>query len=95
MRRGDWALCTASGWPDDHSCEQLLTWCWKDGTHRALVVVNHDDVPAAAQIHLPWSDIANDMWQLEDLLSGEAFGRDGNEMQISSSWPPVAASCGP
>ena len=48
IRRGDWALCAATGWPDDHSYEQLLAWSWSDREHRAIVVINDADAPASA-----------------------------------------------
>jgi Alpha amylase, catalytic domain len=80
IRRGQWSRCEATGWPDDHSYEQLLAWCWTEGEHRALVVVNDADAPAAARIHLPWDDLAGDTWLLEDQLSGDLFERDGGEL---------------
>ena len=49
-RHGDWALCAATGWPDNHSYDQLLAWSWTDGQHRSLVVVNYADAPASARI---------------------------------------------
>jgi hypothetical protein len=80
VRRGDWELCGASGWPSDQSCGQLLSWCWTDGEHRALVVVNHGGAPASARIHVPWTDLTGDTWELHDLLSGETYERDGTEL---------------
>ncbi|MCU0260620.1 MAG: alpha-amylase family glycosyl hydrolase [Ilumatobacteraceae bacterium] len=80
IRRGDWALCTTSGWPDDPSHDQLLTWCWRDGAQRHLVVVNDADRRAAGRVHVPWDDLAGSTWQLDDLLSGGRFDRDGGEI---------------
>ncbi len=51
LRRGDWALCGASGWPDDSSSTQLLAWSWIDDEQRSLIVINFADAPAAARIH--------------------------------------------
>ena len=79
VRHGDWQRCEASGWPDDQSCDQLVAWCWSDDEHRSLVVVNLADAPAAAQVHLPWADLAGRTWRLEDLLSGDRFERDGDD----------------
>ena len=80
IRRGDWALCAVDGWPDDRSCEQLLSWCWIDDGRRSLVVVNYADTPAAARIDLPWDDLGAATWRLEDLLSGDTFERDGDDV---------------
>jgi Alpha amylase, catalytic domain len=79
IRHGAWALCQTSGWPDDQSHDQLLAGCWTDSEHRALVVVNYADLPAAARVHLPWGDLADQTWQLEDRLTGAVFERDGTE----------------
>jgi len=79
-RRGEWSLCTATGWPDDQSCEQLLTWCWRDDEQRTLVVVNDAGAPAAARVQLPWADIGEGRWRLDDLLSGDVYERDSAEM---------------
>ncbi len=79
-RRGDWALGSATGWPEDPSCDGLLVWGWRDGTDRTLVVVNDADGPAAARVHPPWDDAAGRSWRLTDLLSGAVFDRDGDEI---------------
>ncbi len=79
VRRGGWQLCSATGWPGDQSCEQLLAWSWSDDDHRSLVVVNLADAPAAALVHPPWDDLDGRVWSVDDLLSGAHFERDGSE----------------
>ena len=51
-----------------------------DADSRHLVVVNLCERPAQARVRLPWSDIADATWQLEDRLSGMRFGRAGDEL---------------
>jgi hypothetical protein len=80
LRRGEWELCAISGWPDDSTFEQLLSWCWTDAARRALVVVNHADAPASARVHLPWADLSGARWVLRDLMGGELYERDGTEL---------------
>jgi hypothetical protein len=80
VRSGVWTVCEAVGWPDDSSCDQLLSWCWQDREHRTLVIVNDGQAPAAARVRLPWPDLAGRGWRLADVLSGEAYERDGNEL---------------
>jgi hypothetical protein len=79
VRRGDWSLCSATGWPEDESAQQLLCWCWQD----TLVVVNWADAPAAAHVWLPWSDVGGRTWELRDLLSGAVFERAGDDVAAS------------
>jgi hypothetical protein len=85
VRRGQWRRVDASGWPEDTSCEQLVGWTWTDtdGGGRSFVVVNLGDRPSAARVWLPWDDLAGRPWQLRDLLSGDEFRRDGDELAAS------------
>jgi hypothetical protein len=82
-RRGHWQLCDVTGWPDDQSCQQLLTWSWSTDEQRTLVVVNFADAPAAAHVSLPWDDLAGQAWRLVDLLTSHAFVRDGSDLAES------------
>lgn len=105
IRDGDWALCPTSGWPGDASHDQLLAWCWSrpEGGPRSLVVVNDADVPASGRVHVPWPDLADRWWQLDDPVSGQGFTRDGTEIATEGlyvrlppwgfhilTWAPVA-----
>ena len=81
LREGRWQLCECTGWPDNQTAEQLLAWCWRSGGRRHLVVVNLDAGDAQARVRLPWSDLAGRTWRLHDALGGEAFERDGGELQ--------------
>ena len=83
LRRGDWKLCGASGWPGDASHAQLLTWSWVDEQQRSLIVVNFADRSAAARIHPPWDDLTERTWRLHDVLSGDVFVREGTEIATS------------
>jgi hypothetical protein len=81
LRRGEWQLCDRTGWPDNGSFRNLVTWCWREGEKRHVVVVNLSDSRSQARIHLPWNDLSNRSWQLEDLLSGARYRNEGNELE--------------
>ena len=83
LRHGEWQLCECAGWPDNRSAEQLLAWCWRTSGQRHIVVVNLAAQDAQARVRLPWSDLAGRTWQLHDALNGDAFERDGSELQDS------------
>jgi glycosidase len=78
---GDWKLCDRNGWPDNSSWNNILAWCWKWGEQRYLVAVNFSDHKSQASIRVPWQDIGGAKWRLVDVLSGERFDRDGQQMQ--------------
>ena len=83
LRHGEWRLCECAGWPDNRSAEQWLAWCWRTNGQRHIVVVNLAAQDARARVRLPWSDLAGRTWQLHDALNGDAFERDGGELQDS------------
>ena len=83
VRTGAWQLLPAEGWPDNQSGRDLIAWSWTheqadaDGVRAHVVVVNLSESPAQAQIPLPWPDLPGRDWDLDDLLGGETFTRDG------------------
>ncbi len=82
IRRGEWRLCDRTGWPDNASFQNIVAWCWRDGAKRHVIAVNLSESRSQARIHLPWDDLSNTSWQLEDLFSGAKYRDDGNELQI-------------
>ncbi len=90
VRRGDWALCAPTGWPDNHSYEQLLAWSWSDREHRAIVVINDAGAPASARIQMPWDDLAGRTWLLDDVLDGVRHERDGTELDAEGLYVELA-----
>jgi len=81
FRNGVWRLCERSGWPDNQSCQNLLAWCWAKGDERYLVVINFRQEAAQARVHVPWDALRGRGWRLHDVLSGEAYDRNGSEMR--------------
>lgn len=81
FRQGEWRLCERHGWPGNSTCHQLLTWCWKKGDERYLVVINFHQHPAQARVEVPWDELRGRRWRLDDVLSGEAYDRSGDEMR--------------
>jgi alpha amylase-like protein len=80
LHDADWRLCDVTGWPDNPSHRQLVSWCWSDGHGRHVVVVNLADEPAQARVRLPWDDLRGRSWTLSDRLGDERFERAGDEL---------------
>jgi hypothetical protein len=78
---GRWWLCIRTGWLDNPSFRNLVSWSWVHGDERYLIVVNLSDRPAQGHIHVPWGDAAGTSWKLTDLLSGAFYERDGDDLQ--------------
>ena len=83
LRAGEWLLCGRSGWPDNSSYMNLVSWCWSQNESRYLVVVNLSEIQSQARIHLPWNYLAGRTWQLLDLMAVDVFQRNGDEMHQS------------
>jgi hypothetical protein len=80
IHEGEWQLCEREGWPDNQSCLNLVTWCWRKDEERYLIVVNLSSQRSQALVKLPWPELASHKWFLQDVLCGESFEREGNGM---------------
>jgi hypothetical protein len=80
LRKGEWHLCEREGWPDNQSFLNIVAWCWEDGDKRHLVVVNLGECAAQCCVRVPWEETRGKTWRLDDLLCGESWDRDGDEM---------------
>jgi hypothetical protein len=81
FRNGEWRLCEMSGWPDNQSYQNILAWwCVKEEEHY-LIVVNYSDGAAQARVHGPWHELRGETWRLDDVLSGNIYDRNGDELR--------------
>ncbi|WP_405926606.1 alpha-amylase [Streptomyces sp. NBC_00035] len=80
VREGDWRLLTCTGWPDNDSHDNLLAWSWTAGQERYLVVINYSDRPAQGRVPLPWADFHGQSCELTELLDGNTYEREGDEL---------------
>lgn len=83
FRNGDWRLCDGSGWPDNQSYLNILSWCWVKDEERYLIIINFSEVNSQARIHVPWDELRGRTWRLIDSLSGASYDRSGDEMRDS------------
>jgi hypothetical protein len=81
FRNGEWHLCERSGWPDNQSFRDVLAWCWTKDSDRFLVVINFGRDIAQSRIQVSWDDLGGRTWRLNDVLSGDSYDRNGNELR--------------
>jgi hypothetical protein len=91
LSEGEWQLCERVGWPDNSSYMNLVAWCWSQNELRYLVVVNLSEDQSQARIHLPWDNLPGRTWQLIDLVDGDMFQRNGDEMHLSGLYVDLPA----
>ena len=80
LRDGAWSLCELSGWPDNESFRNLVAWSWAGNGKHHLVVVNLAERYSQGRVRMPGLNLSGRSWRLVDLLSGDVFERDGDEM---------------
>lgn len=81
FRDGTWQLleCTP-GWEGNWTHDCLIAFGWRYENQTAVVVVNYADNQSQAHVRLPFTDLAGRDWQLHDLLSGESFAWNGDDL---------------
>lgn len=77
---GVWQLCAVQGWSDNASNENVLGWAWRHGERRVLIVVNYSARRSQGMVQVPWDDMNGRVWRLADVLNGDVFLRDGNQL---------------
>ena len=81
MRNGAWSLCECSGWIDNPGYQGFFAWCWVKGNERYLVVINYQQHAAQAKVRVPWDELRDKVWWLEDVFAGETYERNGSEIR--------------
>jgi hypothetical protein len=78
---GKWSRCHCTGWPDNSTYQNLLSWSWSKDSDRYLVVINFSDSPAQGRVQVPWAGVQGKTCCLLDLFSGDTYERSGAEMR--------------
>jgi hypothetical protein len=78
---GGWQLRDATAaWDLNASHRALLTYTWRCGDERRLIVVNYSPVSAQGRVPLPDFGVRGRTWRLYDVINQTDYQRDGNEM---------------
>jgi hypothetical protein len=77
---GSWVLLDPVGWQDNTIRGNLVSWCWKRGPSRCLIVVNLSDVPSQALVKVPWGELKGRSFWLKDVFTATLYKRNGDEM---------------
>ncbi len=83
LRNGQWQNCKVTGWVDNKSYLNLLAWEWTMEQERVLIVINLSDQAAQGHIISGFGYPEGKTFQLFDVISGELYYRDSNEMNRS------------
>ncbi len=93
FRTGSWQLleCVPS-WSGNDSWDSFVAFFWKgtDG-EMALVVVNYAPFAGHCYVRLPFPELANLQWRLQDQMSQACYDRDGNHLLSEGLYLDVQA----
>ena len=93
VRDGQWQLleCTPA-WEGNWTWDCFLAFAWQghDG-ERLLVTVNYAPNQSQCYVRLPFPDLGNGQWRLQDLLGDATYDREGNDLQARGLIPGRAS----
>ena len=83
VRNGQWQLLECEpAWEGNWTCDCFVAFSWQgSGTERLMVVVNNAANQSQCYVRLPFSDLGDSQWRLEDLIGGAAYDRAGSDLQ--------------
>lgn len=83
VRDGDWQLLECvPAWEGNGTSDFFVAFSWQGaGGQRLLVTVNYSPHQSQCHVRLPFPDLANRQWVLQDLLGTSRYERDGNDLQ--------------
>jgi hypothetical protein len=83
IRDGQWQLLECvPAWEGNWTWDCFLAFAWQNYRgDRLLVTANYAPNQSQCYIRLPFTDLGNDQWRFEDLLSNAAFDREGKDLQ--------------
>jgi glycosidase len=83
VRIGQWQLLECvPAWDGNWTWDCFLAFAWQgsDG-ERLLVAVNYAPNQSQCYTRLPFADLGDGQWRLQDLLGDATYDRDGNDLQ--------------
>jgi glycosidase len=82
VRDGSWQLLEcAAAWQGNWTNDCFLAFAWQGaGNDRLLVAVNFAANQSQCRVRVPFADLANYSWRLQDLLGNATYDRAGNEL---------------
>jgi Alpha amylase, catalytic domain len=83
VREGQWQLLEClPAWEGNWTWDCFLVFAWQTPGHdRLLVAVNYAPNQSQCLVKLPFTDLGNRWWRLQDQLGTAIYDRDGNELQ--------------
>jgi hypothetical protein len=97
VREGRWQLLECvSAWEGNWTSDCFIAFAWEGpGGERLLVTANYAPNQSQCYVRLPFTDLGDRQWRLEDQIGSAVYERDGNDFQSRGLYldvPPWQAS---
>src|SRR5499427_759043 len=97
VRDGQWQLLECvPAWDGNWTWDCFLAFAWHSpGAERLLATVNYASNQSQCYVRLPFTDLRNSQWRLQDMLGAATYDRDGNDLHARGLYldvPPWQAS---
>jgi hypothetical protein len=90
-RDGEWRQRDViPAWPANPTHSNFIAYTWKRGDKRRLIVINFSDTRSQGRVQIPLFELENEMWELDDILNGRYFEREGNDMAVGGLYVDLA-----
>jgi hypothetical protein len=96
VRDGQWQLLDcAPAWKGNWTWDCFIAFAWHGAAaERLLVVVNYAPNQGQCYLRLPFADLGQAQWRLQDLIGDAVYERDGDDLQARGLYldePPWSA----
>ena len=82
VRAGQWQLLECRpAWEGNWSSDSFIAFAWELGDEKLLVTVNYSPEQSQCYVKLPFKDLVNARWQLEDSVGDAIYQREGTDLQ--------------
>lgn len=103
VRDGQWRLLECSpAWDGNWTNDCFVAFAWQGPAgERLFVAVNYAANQSQCRLRLPFPDLGNKSWRLQDRLSSASYDREGDELQSRglfldmAPWQPCVFSLKP
>ena len=96
VRKGQWQLLECMpAWEGNWTWDSFLAFAWQGGGERLLVTVNYAPCQGQCYVRLPFADLRDGVWRLQNQMEDVCYDRDGSDLQSRGLYldmPPWQAS---
>ncbi len=92
LRNGDWRLLECvPAWDGNWTSDCFLAHFWQGaGDERLLLAVNYAPNQSQCYVRIPFPNLRDQKWRLEDLLSDARYDRDGSDLEARGLYLDLA-----